>query len=171
MSLAVHASPRVPGSVRVAFPVSFEDPVDELLTVAQASEALGLTPFRLSELIRSGGLETVRVGKRRNVHRVSWDAIERYRDSEAALRVGVYFIGDEHESPVKVGFTRHGVECRLHQLQTGCWLELVVLGFLPGTTQEDERRAHSHLAEHRIRGEWFEREPTLAFLAGPLVRA
>lgn len=79
----------------------------------------------------------------------------------------VYWIADDEDSPVKVGWTRGDAARRLHDIQIGCWATLRVHGQIEALRYR-EAEFHSALAEHRIRGEWFEREPTLAYFA-PMV--
>lgn len=76
----------------------------------------------------------------------------------------VYFIGPEKEGPVKIGFTsdRNPIG-RLRQLQTGHPESLLVLGVVESSLAT-ERAIHKFLTLHLVRGEWFEREPTLALL-------
>jgi hypothetical protein len=76
----------------------------------------------------------------------------------------VYFMGaEEGDTPIKVGWAGD-VADRLKEVQTGCWEPLVVHGFVPGTT-EQEAWVHRRLAQHRVSGEWFRRQPSLAELA------
>lgn len=82
----------------------------------------------------------------------------RHQNCEGVL----YFVGAE-EGPVKVGWTIQ-MRRRFKEFQTACWLELGVHGTVPGAASL-EREAHVRLADHRIRGEWFEREPALTLLA------
>jgi hypothetical protein len=82
----------------------------------------------------------------------------------------VYFIGNANSGPVKIGFTSHSdPKHRLSQLQTASPDTLKVLGEIGGTIKV-ERRIHSFLLFHNVRGEWFEREPALALLNHLLTR-
>lgn len=72
----------------------------------------------------------------------------------------LYFIGATADSPVKVGWSM-GTEVRLSTLQMAHWETLVLLGRVRAAGSVEEF-AHRELAEHRIRGEWFERGPALA---------
>lgn len=76
----------------------------------------------------------------------------------------IYFMGaEEGDTPIKVGWAGD-VAGRLKQVQTGCSFALIVHGFVPGTT-ENEAWMHQRLAQHRVFGEWFQRQPALAELA------
>jgi hypothetical protein len=79
------------------------------------------------------------------------------------LGIGItYFIGAD-EGPVKIGWTTTPAR-RLAEFQTAHWAELHMLGQV-SSTADMELRCHRELREHRVRGEWFEREPALALLA------
>lgn len=77
----------------------------------------------------------------------------------------VYFVGAAESGPVKIGFTTDRTAAsRLAQLQTASHEKLIVLGTVeagPAT----ERAIHKFLSAHLVRGEWFEREPTLVLFA------
>ena len=77
----------------------------------------------------------------------------------------VYCIADDDESPVKIGWTTSaaGLTKRLGGIQVGCWLPLRVHAVLEGQRWE-EKQIHQELAEHHIRGEWFERGPALEYV-------
>jgi hypothetical protein len=81
------------------------------------------------------------------------------------IRYGmVYFIGGEAMGPVKIGFTSDDdPKRRLGQLQVGSHEKLELLGQVNGTI-ETERRIHSFLHLHKVRGEWFHREAALSVL-------
>lgn len=77
----------------------------------------------------------------------------------------VYFVGARERWPVKIGWTEcKDPSARIPSLQTGAWEHLVCLGSFGGT-EADERAAHEALAAYHVRGEWFEREPALTYLA------
>lgn len=82
------------------------------------------------------------------------------RRPRAAGKV-VYFVQAGEGGPVKIGVSGD-VEARVRSLQVAHAAELKVIGTRPGTAR-DEARLHAELAEHRIRGEWF--NPTAAVLA------
>jgi len=71
----------------------------------------------------------------------------------------VYFIQAENGGHVKIGRT-DDLAKRLQGLSTGRPDALVVLGAIPGAS-EDERRIHEALAEYRDRGEWFLPHPAV----------
>lgn len=76
----------------------------------------------------------------------------------------VYFMGaKDGGTPIKIGWAGDVAE-RLKEVQTGSWEPLIVHGFVPGTT-ENEAWVHRRLAQHRVHGEWFQRQPALAELA------
>jgi hypothetical protein len=81
------------------------------------------------------------------------------------IRYGmVYFIGGESMGPVKIGFTSDDdPKRRLGQLQVGSHEKLELLGQVNGTI-ETERKIHSFLHSHKVRGEWFHREAALSVL-------
>lgn len=66
----------------------------------------------------------------------------------------MYLIACEAPLSVKIGFTRGDPRFRLRQLQTGCPSKLVLLGWFPGSVEE-ERELHIELSSHRLSGEWF----------------
>jgi hypothetical protein len=71
----------------------------------------------------------------------------------------VYFIQAENGGHVKIGRT-DDLAKRLQGLSTGRPDALVVLGAIPGAS-EDERRIHEALAAYRDRGEWFLPHPAV----------
>lgn len=73
----------------------------------------------------------------------------------------LYFIGGDG-TPVKVGWTVSIVR-RLREFNVTSWVELEVYGTIQGT-KALERKAHRRLAEHRVRGEWFQRAAALELL-------
>lgn len=76
----------------------------------------------------------------------------------------VYFIGNNQEGPVKIGFTSHMDPVkRLRQLQTASPCKLSVLGSISGTVAT-EKAIHVFLLDVKLQGEWFERESALAML-------
>lgn len=77
----------------------------------------------------------------------------------------IYLIACSNPLSVKIGFTRGDPRFRLRSLQTGCPTRLVLLGWFPGTI-EDEQEWHRELADHRLSGEWF--SASAPALAGPI---
>jgi hypothetical protein len=76
----------------------------------------------------------------------------------------VYFIGNDWEGPVKIGFTSQpDPNIRLRQLQTASHCDLSVLGVVSGTIAK-EQAIHAFLSYDNVRGEWFKRESALAML-------
>jgi hypothetical protein len=71
----------------------------------------------------------------------------------------VYFIQPTGGGLIKIGMSSNPRE-RLNLLQTGCPVELRILGTLPGG-QPLELELHQRFAAHRVRGEWFEPVPEL----------
>jgi hypothetical protein len=67
----------------------------------------------------------------------------------------VYFIGDEHHGPVKIGISG-SPEVRCAQLQPGNPQDLIVLIQFRGG-EEEEQALHKLFAAERLRGEWFQR--------------
>jgi len=65
----------------------------------------------------------------------------------------VYFIQAGDRGPIKIGWSCE-VSRRLGELQTANAARLVLLGYLPGT-QEDERAWHARFADVRLEAEWF----------------
>jgi Meiotically up-regulated gene 113 len=92
-------------------------------------------------------------------------AREKPRRPEPTRKWGlIYFIGAvTGPSPIKIGWTVR-VDGRIPALQTGAWEKLICHGMIPGT-QADELAIHAELEEHRVHGEWFERDAALAALA------
>lgn len=72
----------------------------------------------------------------------------------------VYFIQAGDRGPIKIGWSGD-VGRRLGELQTANAARLVLLGFVPGTL-EDERLWHVRFAEERLEAEWF--RPSQALL-------
>lgn len=66
----------------------------------------------------------------------------------------VYFIRAGRTNAVKIGYASN-VESRLRELQCANASPLHLLGFMPGTL-EDEWAWHERFAHCRIRGEWFD---------------
>jgi len=65
----------------------------------------------------------------------------------------IYFIQSKSDGRVKIG-SSSDPEARLKQLQTGSSAELILIGKLPGSVDE-ERALHKRFAEHKTDGEWF----------------
>lgn len=108
--------------------------------------------------IAEEALATVRRGRQRR------PVVERIPEPYDLSALGnVYFVGDEYDSPIKVGWTRGAVANRIRELQCGCWVTLVCHGVVRGV-DDDEKLIHRELDDYRLRGEWFEREPALALL-------
>ena len=92
------------------------------------------------------------------------------RIAEAGIVEGlplVYALEAGEGGPVKIGLVSHlgRLRPRIAALQAGCPATLRVLRLTQGGL-ELEAWIHRELEPHRIRGEWFEREPALEFLAG-----
>lgn len=66
----------------------------------------------------------------------------------------IYLIACRDPLSVKIGFTTKDPRARLKQLQTGSPTTLVLMGWYPGT-ENDERDLHSKLSAFRLTGEWF----------------
>ncbi|WP_435627669.1 GIY-YIG nuclease family protein [Candidatus Ferrigenium straubiae] len=76
----------------------------------------------------------------------------------------VYFLSHGTSGPVKIGFTSGGNPLsRIRQLQTGAPEELNLLGSIAAEASI-EPVIHTFLNVHNVRGEWFEREPSLYLL-------
>lgn len=76
----------------------------------------------------------------------------------------VYFLQVQPDGPVKIGFTSQHVNIRVCSLQASSPYVLKWIGYFVGT-HADEQAAHTRLAKHRIRAEWFRPEPeVLAFV-------
>lgn len=96
--------------------------------------------------------------------RAELEHLEKRIASEEASRGGwIYFVQTHHRSPIKVGWARN-LDQRLRTLQIANWQKIKLVGAVPGT-RGDEARVHRELAGAHRRGEWFDREPTLALLA------
>lgn len=70
------------------------------------------------------------------------------------------------ECPIKIGVTT-GIDLRLEQHVCSSPFPLVVHAVWlcePGDIRQQEQGIHAQLERHRMRGEWFLREPTLQFL-------
>jgi hypothetical protein len=66
----------------------------------------------------------------------------------------VYFIACEPMEAVKIGFTTKSPSSRLRALQTGSPSPLKMLGYVPGT-QDEERKLHAAFSPLCIHLEWF----------------
>jgi hypothetical protein len=87
-----------------------------------------------------------------------------YRNS-VILEGCVYFIQSDHGGPIKIGFTGNR-EQRLKTLQLSSPYKLVVLGLIPNSTYETEKKLHEKFSEFRLHGEWFSPdEKILAYIA------
>lgn len=84
----------------------------------------------------------------------------RHPDREPEGRV--YFIAPYDGGPVKVGWSIEPLK-RLKDLQVSHWMELELLGCIPGKRKLEEE-IQSELNYAHIRGEWFEREAAEAWL-------
>lgn len=84
----------------------------------------------------------------------------------------VYFIACEPMEAVKIGFTSKNPFSRLAALQTGSPAPLKMLGYVPGT-QDEERKLHAAFSPLGIHREWFRLEWKLRdfvfYLTGDLV--
>lgn len=90
---------------------------------------------------------------------------EKLNEVSAEASECVYFIQAGKTGPIKVGKSSD-VRSRIRDFQTGNAEQLRVICELPLCTQGAEGRLHRLLADHRIRGEWFEAEPVLELLRG-----
>lgn len=66
----------------------------------------------------------------------------------------IYFIQSASGGPIKIGYSEN-VRARLKQLQTGAAEQYLLLAYMDGG-KSDEEAIHFCLAEHRVRGEWFQ---------------
>ena len=66
----------------------------------------------------------------------------------------IYFIQNEANRSIKIGYTGGEVSGRLRQLQTSSSDRLKLLGSIPGT-EEDEKFLHRQFDSYRLSGEWF----------------
>jgi len=77
----------------------------------------------------------------------------------------LYFIEAGPDGPVKIGMTHEReVSRRLLQLQTASPVPLHLLGTIGPTWPSVEKKVHALLRPHCVRGEWFDRVPSLAVL-------
>ena len=76
----------------------------------------------------------------------------------------IYFIKMEETGDIKIGFSENHPKGRLKKFQTGNSNELILLGYIEGTYQ-DEYNLHEEFSEERIRkeNEWFKPSPRLEF--------
>jgi hypothetical protein len=76
----------------------------------------------------------------------------------------VYFITCDHpDFPIKIGFATDLIP-RIAAVQTSLPYQVKILHTTPGNRLM-ERDIGRQFEKHRIRGEWFSREPVLAYLA------
>ena len=71
----------------------------------------------------------------------------------------IYFIQAGDDGPIKIGITKN-VESRREGLQSGSPIVLSLLCAIPGT-RANERMLHTHFADDRLHGEWFNPHPEL----------
>jgi hypothetical protein len=76
----------------------------------------------------------------------------------------IYFIAAGHNGPIKIGSAKRPDE-RLKELQTGSPQTLYILAVREGD-RNTEAAFHQVFEPHRIRGEWFKREPIEQYLEG-----
>ena len=76
--------------------------------------------------------------------------------------VTIYFIQSGKDGPVKIGRTRN-VQRRMNELQVASFYELHLLHYFKADPFIEDA-FHEALAEHRIRGEWFDAAPALEIL-------
>jgi hypothetical protein len=89
------------------------------------------------------------------------------RDHRSQTRAGwVYFIGNGPDTPIKVGMTRTDPsKSRLTELRTMSPVPLrIYYTFFAKDRFAAEAKVHEHLADYRVRGEWFDRDATLALI-------
>jgi hypothetical protein len=81
---------------------------------------------------------------------------QRTAKKRASLRhePSIYFIRSGHRGPIKIGWVEAGVTVRLWSMQVGNPEKLLLLGFMPGT-RDDELALHRRFQRLHIRGEWF----------------
>ena len=92
---------------------------------------------------------------------LSYDTERGIYDEFAPQRVRswVYFIQQGRDGPIKIGKATDPYS-RMATLQSGCTVELRLLGVTPGGVRE-ERAYQRQFAHLRIRGEWFQPGPDL----------
>lgn len=73
------------------------------------------------------------------------------------IRPGFVYAIRSESGAIKVGFSTKTPEVRVRQMQTGTAEALELVGFVPGT-HDDEQACHKVLKDfgYHIRGEWFE---------------
>lgn len=88
---------------------------------------------------------------------VDWETASKFvADFRARTAGSIYAVkaGDF----IKIGFTKGDVRERIAQLQTGCPMELQLIGTGPGGRYM-ESSIHAILKDYRAHGEWFRDEP------------
>lgn len=81
----------------------------------------------------------------------------------------VYFIQAGDDGPIKIGFSGDPAK-RLSSLQTANPQPLRLIGVLPGG-KDVEATMHSAFSSHRLRGEWFNPDPSILGLLDQLTAA
>lgn len=90
--------------------------------------------------------------------RRSREAIELYCKTTYEM---IYFIQAGDKGPIKIGISSDSVvKKRLSALQTAHYLELALIGHVPGS-RRGEARLHRRFSDLRLRGEWFEAHKSL----------
>ena len=66
----------------------------------------------------------------------------------------VYFIQQDTDGPIKIGYTDSNIKARLDNMQCASHKELRVIGYISGG-RDREKQLHALFDDHRLRGEWF----------------
>lgn len=133
-----------------------ESDLIKALTVAK-----GLGPVRHLEITREGPINIAMADGQ--VIPVLIPAASQKKDRDGF----VYFVKAGRRGDVKIGFS-NDPKRRLASMQTSISKDLVLLGAIPGT-MDDEADLHAKFAHLRTRGEWFKHTKELqAFISGAL---
>ncbi len=145
----------------------------EFLTARQMVEALGMELDYFRHAIREGLLPRgVRQGKRMvwprdDIKFIVWLEVNRHRfmvseqykielDGNGKEKCYVYFIQEKTTLSIKIGSSVKPTN-RLKSLKTANPNGLDLIGIIPGDA-DVEREFHKRFAEHRLEGEWFDKE-------------
>jgi hypothetical protein len=98
---------------------------------------------------------TDRLGGAR-LHYRAQDAVRERLHLRNPDRLGVvYFIVDQRNRAVKIGWTGRTPETRRAALQIGSSVPLIIAGSIPARESYEQWGLHNEVGESHVRGEWF----------------
>ncbi len=79
----------------------------------------------------------------------------------------IYFIQQNDNGPIKIGYTNNDIASRLYELQSANPVKLKILGSFPGGPK-DEKEIHKKFKKYKLLGEWFSPDEELIEYIGSL---